>query len=392
MPEYLAPGVYVKEISLRSKSIGGVSTSVTALVGYARRGPLATAKIPREITSFAEFEQRHGGRADLSLPPQTNYLARAAKAFFDEGGRRLVVGRVRRPRRGQRTTIEDWQRALDVLAGLKNISIVAAPGSTEFGSLADSIQSRLIAHAEAPGRYRFAVLDVPLGKSVADAVGYRARFNSKNAAFYYPWVTVTDPLAKGDAPATLNLPPSGFICGIYARSDRERGVFKAPANEVVRSAVGFEQVLSKGQQEILNPAGVNCLRFFEGRSYRVWGARTASSDLEWKYVNVRRYFIYLEQSIGLGTQWAVFEPNGERLWAGVRSSITDFLYKEWKNGALRGARPEEAFFVRCDRSTMTQNDLDNGRLICLIGVAPIKPAEFVIFRIGQWTADRKLGP
>jgi phage tail sheath protein FI len=185
----------------------------------------------------------------------------------------------------------------------------------------------------------------------------------------------------------LNLPPSGFISGIYARTDLERGVFTAPANEVIRSAVGFEQALTKGQQEILNPAGVNCLRFFAGRGHRVWGARTASSDPEWKYVNLRRYFIYLEHSLDLGTKWAVFEPNGERLWASVRSSITDFLHAEWKNGALQGVKAEEAFFVRCDRSTMSQNDLNNGRLVCLIGVALIKPAEFVIFRIGQKTAQ-----
>jgi phage tail sheath protein FI len=263
MPEYLAPGVYVEEISFRSKSIAGVSTGVTALVGYARRGPLATAKTSREITSFAEFEQRFGGLADLSFPPKTNSLARAAKAFFDEGGRRLVVARVRSPGRGRPTTIEDWQRALDGLAGLKNISIVAAPGSTEFGSLSDSIQSRLIAHVETPGRHRFAVLDVPLGKSVVDATSYRSRFDSKCAAFYYPWVTVGVGPATRGATNTLYLPPSGFISGIYARTDLERGVFTAPANEVVRSAVGFEQALTNGQQEILNPAGVNVLRFFE---------------------------------------------------------------------------------------------------------------------------------
>jgi phage tail sheath protein FI len=139
----------------------------------------------------------------------------------------------------------------------------------------------------------------------------------------------------------------------------------------------------------LNPEGVNCFRFFEGRGFRLWGARTISSDPEWKYVNVRRYFAYLERSIDRGTQWAVFEPNGEALWANVKETVSDFLYNEWKNGALLGADPKSAYFVRCDRSTMTQNDLDNGRLICKIGVAALKPAEFVIFQIGQWTSDRK---
>jgi len=157
----------------------------------------------------------------------------------------------------------------------------------------------------------------------------------------------------------------------------------------VRSALRFESDINFHQQELLNPLGVNCLRFFAGRGYRVWGARTASSDPEWKYVNVRRYFNYLEASIDRGTQWAVFEPNGPQLWANVRRTIEDFLLNEWMSGALLGDKPEKAYFVRCDRSTMTQNDLDNGRLICLIGVAPLRPAEFVIFRIGQWTADRR---
>jgi phage tail sheath protein FI len=186
------------------------------------------------------------------------------------------------------------------------------------------------------------------------------------------------------------LPPSGFVTGIYARSDIERGVYKAPANEVVRGLTKFEANINKARQDVLNPEGINALRFFAGRGNRVWGARTMSSDPEWKYVNVRRLFIYLEHSIDKSTQWAVFEPNNERLWANIRYTIEDFLLVTWKSGALMGTKPEEAYFVRCDRTTMTQNDLDNGRLICLIGVSPTKPAEYVIFRIGQWTADSKM--
>jgi phage tail sheath protein FI len=177
------------------------------------------------------------------------------------------------------------------------------------------------------------------------------------------------------------------VTGIYARSDISRGVYKAPANEVVLGLTKFEININKPRQDVLNPEGINALRFFEGRGNRVWGARTISSDPEWKYVNVRRLFIYLEHSIDKGTQWAVFEPNNERLWANLRSTIEDFLLVQWKQGALLGSKPEQAFFVRCDRTTMTQNDLDNGRVITLIGVAPTYPAEFVIFRIGQWTAD-----
>jgi phage tail sheath protein FI len=185
------------------------------------------------------------------------------------------------------------------------------------------------------------------------------------------------------------MPPSGFVAGIYARNDTLRAVYKAPANEVVSLAIGFERLINKGQQEVLNPEGINAFRFFAGRGFRLWGARTMSSDSEWKYVNLRRYFAFLEHSIDRGTQGVVFEPNGETLWANVRHTIDDFLFDQWQNGALLGDKPEKAYFVRCDRSTMTQNDLDNGRLVCLIGVAPLRPAEFVIFRIGQWTADAK---
>jgi phage tail sheath protein FI len=219
---------------------------------------------------------------------------------------------------------------------------------------------------------------------------FRGQFDSTYAALYHPWIEILDPTERpqqGAPPRRLTLPPSGFVTGIYARTDILRGVFKAPANEIVRGLTKFEVNINKPRQDVLNPEGINALRFFEGRGNRVWGARTMTSDPEWKYVNVRRLFIYLEHSIDKGTQWAVFEPNNERLWANIRSTIEDFLLVQWKSGALMGSKPEEAFFVRCDRTTMTQNDLDNGRLICLIGVAPTYPAEFVIFRIGQWTAD-----
>ena len=247
-----------------------------------------------------------------------------------------------------------------------------------------TVTGLLISHCERM-RYRVAVLDSVEGHSIADVRAFRALFDSKYAALYYPWVRILDPVTRRQ----IHLPPSGFISGIYARNDVQRAVYKAPANEVVQLALGFEQTINTGQQEILNPEGINCLRFFEGRGLRVWGARTISSDPEWKYVNVRRYFNYLERSIDRGTQWAVFEPNGSQLWANVRRTISDFLFNEFRSGALLGDRPESAYFVKCDRSTMTQNDLDNGRMICLIGVAPLKPAEFVIFRIGQWTADSK---
>ncbi|MEA2080936.1 MAG: phage tail sheath subtilisin-like domain-containing protein, partial [Pseudomonadota bacterium] len=205
-------------------------------------------------------------------------------------------------------------------------------------------------------------------------------------ALYYPWLRVNNPLFELE-PREIVLPPSGFVAGIYARNDVARGVHKAPANETIRTAAKFNFLVNTAQQDVLNPLGINCLRFFEGRGNRVWGARTATSDPEWKYVNVRRYFAFLERSIEKGTQWAVFEPNGPVLWANVQRTVEDFLYNEFVSNHLEGRKPQEAFFVRCDESTMTQNDRDNGRLICLVGVAPLRPAEFVIFRIGQKTLD-----
>lgn len=294
---------------------------------------------------------------------------------------------------GSAPTPAEYEAALGVLSSVEDISIIAAPGSSAYGdTTARGVRNALISHAEKRRAYRIAVLDTPAGQGATQARAWRGEIDSKHAALYYPWVVVANPLARpGDEriPKEIALPPSGFICGIYARNDAERGVFKAPANEVVRSALRFETDINFAQQEVLNPLGINCLRFFPGRGYRVWGARTASSDPEWKYVNVRRFFNFLERSIDVSTQWAVFEPNGERLWSNIREMVASFLETQWRSGALLGSDTKQAFFVRCDRSTMTQDDLDNGRLVCLVGVAVVKPAEFVIFRIGQKTADAR---
>jgi phage tail sheath protein FI len=269
---------------------------------------------------------------------------------------------------------------LYTLKNIDEISIVAIPGVTT-----QHLQNKLVIHCENM-KDRFAVLDSE-EKADLDAIQRQGNlYDSKYAALYYPWIRIFDPLSK----KRINVSPSGYMCGIYARSDSERGVHKAPANEVVRGALGLEEfdgvktIITKGQQDILNPKGINCIRAFPGRGIRVWGARTISSDSLWKYINVRRLFLFLEESIDEGTQWVVFEPNDEKLWARVRQTITQFLTRVWKDGALMGTTPEEAFFVKCDRTTMTQDDIDNGRLIVLIGVAPVKPAEFVIFRIAQW--------
>jgi uncharacterized protein len=297
--------------------------------------------------------------------------------------------------RGDPTDPDDPERkatGLEALGEIDDIAIVALPDGGTYGSgdvRNEVAAGELIAHAQAL-RYRIAILDGPEGSSLNEIRAFRGRFDSTYAALYHPWIEVLDPTerpAGGSPPRRLLLPPSGFVAGIYARSDIERGVHKAPANEVVHGLTRFEANINTRRQEVLNPEGINALRFFEGRGHRVWGARTISSDPEWKYVNVRRLFIFIEHSIDLGTQFAVFEPNGPKLWQNVRRAIEDFLLVLWRDGALLGDKPEKAYFVRCDRTTMTQNDLDNGRLICLIGIAPVKPAEFVIFRIGQWTAD-----
>lgn len=258
------------------------------------------------------------------------------------------------------------------------VSIMAVPGVTD-----PNVQLSLVAHCENLAS-RFAVLDIPRdAKKVQDIINHRNIFDTTYAALYHPWLTVFDPLDKRN----ISIPPSGSMIGIYARSDNTRGVHKAPANEVVRACVGLDVQFNKGEQDILNPKGVNLIRAFPGQGIRVWGARTASSDGSWKYINVRRLFIFIEETIKANTNWAVFEPNDEVLWVRVQRTIEVFLTNLWRGGSLAGTSPEEAFFVNIGRVTMSQDDIDNGRLICVIGVAPVKPAEFIIFRITQKTGD-----
>lgn len=283
-------------------------------------------------------------------------------------------------------SVPSAKTGLKCFEDLTDISIVAAPGHSAGGNTTLQLQANmltvaglLINHCETM-RYRIAVLDSADTMNLTDISAYRGQMDSEYAALYYPWVRIVDPVTGSE----INLPPSGFVAGLYADNDVLYGVHKAPANMVVQLAIGFEVLLNKAQQDVLNPLGINCFRFFEGRGYRLWGARTISSDPEWKYVNLRRYFAYLEHSIDLGTQWVVFEVNNETLWERVTRTVSDFLLSEWHSNHLFGDKPEQAYFVRCDETTMTQNDRDNGRLICLVGVSPVTPAEFVIFRIGQW--------
>jgi phage tail sheath protein FI len=226
---------------------------------------------------------------------------------------------------------------------------------------------------------RFAILDSPKDiKGGLDKVP-KPR-DTQYGAFYFPWIQVYDP-AKND---NVFIPPSGHMAGIYARTDTVRGVHKAPANEIVRGALGLRYQITKGEQDILNPKGINCIRYFKDRGIRVWGARTISSDPSWRYLNVRRLFIMVEESIKIGTQWVVFEPNDQNLWKRVTRDVTAFMLRIYKSGALFGSTPEEAFYVKCDEETNPPEQVDAGQLVVEIGMAPVKPAEFVIFRISQW--------
>lgn len=266
---------------------------------------------------------------------------------------------------------------IQALEDIDEISICLAPGMWS-----STVHSALIQHCETL-KDRFAVIDSQDDLDIERIREVREIIDTKYAALYYPWIEVRDPSVRRN----VEIAPSGHMAGIYARVDVERGVHKAPANEVIRGITKIAQDVTKREQDLLNPKGINALRFFPGRGNRVWGARTLSSDSSWKYINVRRLFIFVEESIDEGTQFVVFEPNDEPLWARVRQTITNFLTTVWRSGALQGTKPDEAFFVKCDFTTMTQDDIDNGRLICVIGIAPVKPAEFVIFRIQQKTRE-----
>jgi phage tail sheath protein FI len=385
LPEYLAPGVYVESTSAPT-SIEGVDTNSALMIGVTVKGP--DECIP--ITSFADFTKTFGDVVTEPAPALRDrwaldlengghwwHFALSVKGFFENGGRRAVIKRVSCDI-PENLAPEDFVKTIQSLNEEVDVGLCLVPGMWS-----GKVQATLIQHCEAQ-RDCFAILDPPNG---LDIIGVRRFGTSRSSAFaalYYPWLEVAD--LKG---GTITIAPSGHVAGIYARVDQSRGVHAAPANEVIAGITQLARNVTKTEQELLNPEGINALRFFPGRGNLVWGGRTLSPDPEWKYVNIRRYLIYLERSIDKGTQWAVFEPNAEPLWTKVRQNIATFLTGVWRDGALQGIKPEEAFFVKCDRSTMTQDDIDQGRLVCLIGVAPSKPAEFVIFRIGQWTADRK---
>lgn len=393
---YLSPGVYVEEVDRGSKPIEAVGTNTVGFLGESMMGPANQAVL---ITNWSQYVKTFG---DFT---QSTHLAHAVYGFFNNGGSRCFVVNVGAPASleieqaapaGKDDKKDDKAKAApaapkldrDALyigkdlgpgqrSGLKcfeeidEISLVAAPGQ-----LSPAVQDALLTHCELR-KDRFAILDSP--ETISGGVDKLARpRDSKYGAYYFPWIQVYDP-ERGN----VFVPPSGHIAGVYARVDNERGVHKAPANEIVRGALGLKYNISKGEQDILNPKGINCIRTMQGGGIRIWGARTLSTDASWKYINVRRLFIMVESSIERATQWVVFEPNDHRLWKRVTRTISSFLTLVWRQGALFGETPEKAFYVKCDEETNPPETIDVGQLIVEIGMAPTKPAEFVIFRIGQ---------
>jgi phage tail sheath protein FI len=384
MAQYLSPGVYVEEVP-GTPPIAGVGTSTAAFVGVVNTaannpdgspfampqkpdgsGPYTVAPLnePRLVTNWEQFKTQFG---DFQTGNST--LAHAVYGFFNNGGTRCHVIRVNSiANTGQVTT------ALQKFEAIDEIAIVAAPGA-----LSDSVQTAVINHCKNM-QDRFAIIDGQVTTTITVNAIKGAVGNSDYAALYFPQLQVYDPLTD----ARIFVPPGGHMAGIYARVDQERGVHKAPANEVVRGALGLEYSTSKNEQDGLNPSGINVIRNLNG-NIRVWGARTLGGDAngEYKYVNVRRLINFLRESIDEGTQWVVFEPNAQPLWQRIRRSVTGFLTVVWRDGALFGATPEEAFYVKCDETTNPPEVRDLGRVVTEIGVAIVKPAEFVIFRISQ---------
>jgi phage tail sheath protein FI len=380
MPDYKAPGVYVEETPL-TPTIVGVGTSTAGFIGVVPDDvtmpnrpddtpyTVAAPQTPVLVTSFDQFKRSFG-----DFQAGNAVLAHSIYGFFNNGGSACWVGRV-----ADIDSVNEVRAVLQKFDAIDEIAMVAAPGA-----LSEDVQAELIAHCEDVNlQDRFAILDGQRATTVtlADIKGGLAS-NSSYAAMYFPWVQVFDPITED----RIFIPPSGLMAGVYARVDAARGVHKAPANEVVRGAVGLEYRATKAEQAGVNLDGINVIRTLNG-VIRVWGARTLGSadSAEIAYINIRRLMNFLRESIDEGTQFAVFEPNSNPLWATITRSVTSFLTRVWRDGALFGTQPEQAFFVRCDESTNPADVRAAGMVVTEIGVAPVTPAEFVIFRIAQFS-------
>ena len=383
MPQYLSPGVYVEEVPSAARPIAGVGTSTAGFIGVVAddvtmplnpedgETPLTVVPVdePQLVTSWTEFKHKFG---DFQGGNKT--LAHAVYGFFNNGGSRCWVSRV-----SAETDLDNLAASLEKFEPIDEIAMVAAPGA-----IAPIQQDALLDHCEKM-LDRVAILDgqpAPATLTAQDIQG--GTKNSTYGALYFPWIQVFDPVANAIAPQ----PPSGHIAGVYARVDSTRGGYKAPANETIRGAVNLTVQLSKANQDGLNPVGVNAIRAFGG-NIKIWGARTLGGDDngEFKYISTRRLFNFLRESIDEGTQFAVFEPNNPSLWQRVSRNVNDFLLGQWRDGALFGDTPKQAFFVKCDSETNPPDVRARGQVIAEVGVAIVQPAEFVIFRIQQMTGS-----
>ncbi|MCX4910489.1 MULTISPECIES: phage tail sheath family protein [Streptomyces] len=415
MPQYLAPGVYVEEVPSAIKPIAGAGTSTAGFVGVVDdtvtmpllpgRSGLKADGTTREPTDFATVAP--AGVAQLvdgwesfktlfgDIQPGNRTLAHAVYGFFNNGGGRCWITRVA-PDAGTdadtgtdagASAVADAEAdqlearliaALATFTAIDEIALVAIPGA-----VSDAVQGAILDHCE--NQYlqdRFAILD---GRQTATLTKEGIQGDTRDSSYgaiYYPWIDVG---VKGADGNPVYQPPSGHLAGVYARVDTERGVHKAPANEVIRGALGLETLVSKQGQAGLNPDGINVIRKFDG-NITIWGARTmaGAAQAEWRYISSRRVFNFLRESIDEGTQWAVFEPNAPELWSKIRRNVGAFLNTVWASGALLGNTPEEAFYVRCDESVNPAAVREAGQLVVEIGVALVRPAEFVVFRISQW--------
>lgn len=396
MASYLSPGVFVEEIDAGPRPIEAVGTSTAGFVGTAPN-PDAHVDEAVAINNWGQFMREYVRDGDHGTD-----LANAVYGFFLNGGSRCYVVNTK-----QGGPISGKGKGLDALAPIDEIAIIAAPGRTDVGSYAALLDSAELL------KDRVAVLDAPATAGNVESLtrvaevgappagdapvapkpkaggGLRPRNSDAGyGAFYFPWLRARDAI---DNDKIVSVPPSGHMAGIYARTDSERGVHKAPANVTVAGALGVTQNILRAEHDVLNPAGVNCIRFFTREGVRVWGARTlAPSASNWRYLNVRRLFNMVEESIALSTRWVVFEPNDRPLWKAIQRDVGAFLTLLWRQGALAGASPNEAFFVKCDEETNPPDVIDAGQVVTLIGIAPVKPAEFVIFRIGQSQAGTKV--
>lgn len=435
---YASPGVYVEEVDRGTKPIEAAGTSLAAFIGITAEAsfkainPATGERVVVEnrlgkatlVTSWTQFTDIFGEFISGA------YLPDAVYGYFANGGgpcyitslRALKEGdvvkaagpkkRAAKPGEGDvppadsveaqvapaagPLTAKDFigdpneRTGLGGLEALDEVRLLTCPdvfygydGSDESKERVKMIQEAMITHCEKM-RFRFAVLDTPPGLNAQQVKEWRTyiNFDTSYAALYYPWISVAD--LSGSGSTTKMIPPSGHVVGLYNRTDANRGVHKAPANDTLLGALNLEFRVSKGEQDVLNPLGINCIRIFPARGIRVWGARTLSSNGSWRYVSVRRLFIMIEASMDAGLSWVVFEPNDSTLWAKVRRDVTSFLRVVWRSGALFGATPEEAFYVKCDEEINPPEIRDLGQLIIEVGVSPVKPAEFVIFRISQW--------